>query len=160
MLDKENFEFIKSLDDNYKKATMLANIFFKDKKDKGGFPYLGHLQYVSNSFDDEDHRVVGMLHDIIEDTVVSKTILLELGFSEKIVDAISILTRNEEDDYYKYIDDISNSENILAIDIKLKDLEHNMDIARIMNPTEEDYKRIEKYKKCYEILEKKRSTLC
>ena len=159
MLDKENFDFIKSIDDNYKKATMLANLFFKDKKDKGGFPYLGHLQYVSNSFDDEDYKVVGMLHDIIEDTVVSKTILLELGFSEKVVDAISILTRGDED-YYEYIDNIANSNNTLAIDIKLKDLEHNMDVARIMNPTEEDYERIEKYKKCYEILKKKRSTLC
>ena len=152
MLDKENFDFIKSLDDNFKKATMLANLFFKDKKDKGGFPYLGHLQYVSNSFDDEDHKVVGMLHDIIEDTVVSKTILLELGFSEEVVEAICILTRNDED-YYKYIDDIINSGNKLAIDIKLKDLEHNMDVARIMNPTEEDYKRVEKYKDCYKKIE-------
>ena len=45
MLDKENFEFIKSIDDNYKKATMLANLLFEHKKDKGGFPYLGHLKY-------------------------------------------------------------------------------------------------------------------
>lgn len=158
MLDKENFEFIKSLGDNYKKATMLSNLFFKDKKDKGGFPYLGHLQYVSNSFDDEDHKVVGMLHDIIEDTVVSKTILLELGFSEKIVTAIEILTRNG-DDYYEYINSIANSKNLLAIDIKLKDLEHNMDVARIMNPTEDDYKRVEKYKECYKILEKEREKI-
>ena len=158
MLDKENFEFIKSINDNYKKATMLANLLFEHKKDKGGFPYLGHLKYVSNAFDDEDHKVVGMLHDVIEDTVVSKTILLELGFSEKIVDAIDILTK-KDNDYYAYIDSIANSNNILAIDIKLKDLEHNMDIARIINPTEEDYARLEKYKKCYKILEKKRGSL-
>ena len=36
MLDKENFEFIKNIDDLVKKATMLVNIFFRDKKDKGG----------------------------------------------------------------------------------------------------------------------------
>ena len=155
MLDKENFDFIKALDDDYKKAVMLANLFFKDKKDKGGFPYLGHLMYVSNSFDDEDHKIVGLLHDIIEDTVVSKTILLELGFSEKIVDAIVILTRTT-DDYYKYIHDIADSKNMLAIDIKLKDLENNMDLARIKDPVEEDYKRLEKYKECYKILEKVR----
>lgn len=155
MLDKENFEFIKSLDDNYKKAVMLANLFFKDKKDKGGFPYLGHLMYVSNAFDDEEHKIVGLLHDIIEDTVVSKTILLELGFSEKIVDAIVLLTRTT-DDYYKYIHDIADSKNMLAIDIKLKDLENNMDLSRIKDPVEEDYKRLEKYKECYKILEKVR----
>ncbi|MDD6879463.1 MAG: GTP pyrophosphokinase [bacterium] len=159
MLDKENFEFIREIEDNYKKATMLANLFFKDKKDKGGFPYLGHLQYVSNSFEDEEHKIVGMLHDIIEDTVVSKTILYELGFSDKVIEAIDVLTKNDED-YMSYINKICNSNNALAIDIKLKDLEHNMDIARIINPTDEDYQRIEKYKKCYKILEEKRKKLC
>lgn len=159
MLDKENFEFLKSIEDNEKRATMLANIFFKDKKDKGGFPYLGHLQFVSNAFEDEDHKVVGMLHDMIEDTVVSKTILSELGFSDRVVDAVVLLTRTS-DDYYEYIDNIINSNNLLAIDVKLKDLEHNMDIARIINPTEKDYERLEKYKKCYKKLEKKRKELC
>lgn len=159
MLDKENFEFIKNIDDLVKKATMIANIFFKDKKDKGGYPYLGHLQYVSNGFDDTNHKVVGLLHDVIEDTVVSKTILKELGFPDNIIDAIDILTRKTED-YSSYIDSIVNSNNLLAIDVKMKDLEHNMDITRISNPTEEDRKRIEKYKKSFEKLEKKRNELC
>ena len=159
MLDKENFEFIKGIDDLLKKSTMLVNIFFKDKKDKGGLPYIGHLQFVSNAFDDEDHKVVGLLHDIIEDTVVSKTILEELGFPKKIIDAVDILTK-KTDDYYEYIDSIANSNNLLAIDIKLKDLEHNMDITRIINPTDNDYERIEKYKKCYKILDEKRKKIC
>lgn len=158
MLDKENFEYIKSIEDNVKKSVMLANLFFKDKKDKGGLPYIGHLQYVANAFDDENHKIVGMLHDIIEDTVVSKTILHELGFSDEVIDAISILTKTT-DDYYEYIDTIANSNNTLALDIKLKDLENNMDVTRIVNPTENDYKRIEKYKKCYKLLEEKRKTL-
>ena len=159
MLDKENFEFIKNINDLVKKATMIANIFFKDKKDKGGYPYLGHLQYVSNGFDDTNHKVVGLLHDVIEDTVVSKTILKELGFPDNIINAIDILTRKTED-YSSYIDSIVNSNNLLAIDVKMKDLEHNMDITRISNPTEEDRKRIEKYKKSFEKLEKKRNELC
>lgn len=159
MLDKENFDFIKGIDDLIKKSTMLVNVFFKDKKDKGGLPYIGHLQFVSNAFDDEDHKVVGLLHDIIEDTVVSKTILEELGFPKKIIDAVVILTK-DTDDYYKYIDSIASSNNMLAIDIKLKDLEHNMDITRIVNPTELDYERVEKYKKCYKILDEKRKKIC
>lgn len=159
MLDKENFEFIKNIEDLTKKATMLANMFFKDKKDKGGFPYLGHLQYVSNSFDDEDRKVVALLHDIIEDTVVSKTILLELGFPNHIVDSIDILTR-KDDNYESYIEDIANSNDLVAIDVKLKDLEHNMDISRIINPTDADYERIDKYKRSHKKLEEKRNGLC
>ena len=159
MLDKENFEFIKNIEDLTKKATMLANMFFKDKKDKGGFPYLGHLQYVSNSFDDEDRKVVALLHDIIEDTVVSKTILLELGFPNHIVDSIDILTR-KDDNYESSIEDIANSNDLVAIDVKLKDLEHNMDISRIINPTDADYERIDKYKRSHKKLEEKRNGLC
>lgn len=159
MLDKENFEFIKNIEDLTKKATMLANMFFKDKKDKGGLPYLGHLQYVSNSFDDEDRKVVALLHDIIEDTVVSKTILLELGFPNHIVDSIDILTR-KDDNYESYIEDIANSNDLVAIDVKLKDLEHNMDISRIINPTDADCERIDKYKRSHKKLEEKRNGLC
>lgn len=146
MLDKENFEFIKNIDDLVKKATMLVNIFFRDKKDKGGYAYLGHLQFVSNAFDDEDRKVVGLLHDVIENTVVSKTILLELGFPQHIVDAVCILTRSDDVSYDKYIDDIVDSNNLIAIDVKMKDLEHNMDISRIPNPTDEDYERMENIK--------------
>ena len=120
---------------------------------------MGHLQYVSNSFDDEDRKVVALLHDIIEDTVVSKTILLELGFPNHIVDSIDILTR-KDDNYESYIDDIANSNDLVAIDVKLKDLEHNMDISRIINPTDADYERIDKYKRSHKKLEEKRNELC
>ena len=117
------------------------------------------MYFVSNSFDEINRKIVGMLHDIIEDTVVSCNILEQLGFNKEIIDAIVILTK-ETLDYEKYIDIIINSNNLIAIDVKLKDLEHNMDISRIDKPKEEDYKRIEKYKKMYKKLEGKRKKLC
>ena len=159
MLDKENFEYIKNIEDELKKASMLANLLFEDKKDKGGYSYIGHLQFVSNKGQNEDEKIVGLIHDVIEDTVVSKTILKELGFRDKIVDAVELLTR-KTDDYYEYIDSIINSNNLLAITVKMYDLSHNMDISRIPNPTDEDYERLDKYKKCYEKLEEKRNKLC
>lgn len=159
MLDKENFDYIKGIDDLLKKATMLANLLFEGKKDKGGYSYIGHLQFVSNKGTDEDRKVVGMLHDVIEDTVVGKTILLELGFPQHIVDAISILTR-KTDDYNEYINTIIDSDNLIAIDVKMNDLSHNMDIARILNPTSDDYERLDKYKKCYKKLERKKNEIC
>ena len=113
MLDKQNFDYIKSIEDELKKATMLANLLFEGKKDKGGYSYIGHLLFVSNKGQNLDEKIVGLLHDVIEDTVVSKTILLELGFRKKIVDAIDVLTRRT-DDYYEYIDSIIDSNNKLA----------------------------------------------
>lgn len=159
MLDKENFDYIKGIEDLLKKATMLVNLLFEDKKDKGGYSYIGHLQFVSNKGTDNDRKIVGMLHDVIEDTVVSKTILLELGFPKYIVDSVEILTR-KTDNYIEYIDSIIDSNNLIAIDVKMNDLSHNMDINRIANPTDEDYKRLDKYEKCYKKLERKKNELC
>ena len=44
--------------------------------------------------------------------------------------------------------------NPIAKAVKLADLADNMDMSRIKEPTEKDYKRLEKYKKAKEILEK------
>ena len=40
----------------------------------------------------------------------------------------------------------------IALHVKLNDMRNNMDISRISNPTTEDYTRLERYKKEYEIL--------
>ena len=38
-------------------------------------------------------------------------------------------------------------ENPLAVRVKYADLQDNMDLSRIPNPTEKDYTRLEKYQK-------------
>ena len=43
--------------------------------------------------------------------------------------------------------------NPLARAVKMSDLRHNMQMDRIPNPTEKDFKRLEKYKKAYAYLE-------
>lgn len=155
MLTKEDIEFLSGFEDLLKKATLLVNIVFEGKVDKGGNPYLKHLQFVSNRGSSMDEKVVGMLHDILENTVVSKTILKEVGFPSYIIDAVDVLTR-KTDDYDLYIDSIIQSNNALAINVKLIDLEHNMDISRIINPVNVDYLRVQKYKKAYDKLIKER----
>lgn len=45
--------------------------------------------------------------------------------------------------------------NALASAVNLNDLTHNMDLSRLPNPTEEDYKRVERYKQEYEYLSKR-----
>ena len=46
---------------------------------------------------------VAWLHDVVEDTDVTFADLEEAGFSETIVDAVSILTRRESESYADYI---------------------------------------------------------
>ena len=84
------------------------------------------------------------MHDIIEDTNISIKDLEDFGYSENIVKSITYLTKKKGEYYPDYIDRIINSLDICALNVKLADLKHNMDINRIKNPTINDYERISK----------------
>ena len=74
------------------------------------------------------------------------------GYDESIVEALKVITKDDNMDYMDYIEYVSSNE--IASKVKMVDLKHNMDITRISNPTDYDYRRIEKYKKALEYLEK------
>ena len=57
--------------------------------------------------------------------------------------AVCCLTRGQKEDYMEYIARIC--ENALAARVKYADLQDNLDIRRIPNPTERDFARIRKY---------------
>lgn len=135
----------------YSRAEIIVKKLFQGKVDKGGHPYLEHLYYVGNHLEDVDMKTVGILHDLLEDTIITKQDLKEMGFSNRIIEAISIITKGENEPYNDYIDKILESNNIIAINVKAIDMRHNLDITRIKNPTEKDLIRIEtKYKPNYE----------
>ena len=137
--------------DTYSRAEIIAKRLFEGKVDKGGHPYLEHLYYVSNNLKDSDMKVVGILHDLLEDTIITENDLKDMGFSQKIIKAISIITKSDSEPYNEYINKILKSNNVIAINVKAIDMRHNLDISRIKNPTEKDLERIEKrYKPNYE----------
>lgn len=128
----------------------LIKKLFDGKVDKGGYPYLDHLHEVSNRVEGEDAKLIGLLHDTLEDTDMTREELLKLGYSEHIVSSIEILTRKDKEDYDDYIERIIASNNKDALNVKLADLNHNMDISRIKSPTFKDVDRIEKrYRPAY-----------
>ena len=140
------------MDKVYEKSLELVTRVFSGKKDKGGFPYLDHLLTVSQKGHNKDEKLVGLLHDILEDTNTNIEELKEIGCTKKVIDAVKVLTKKKGETYIEYIDRIKNSSNSLAISVKLNDLEHNMDLGRIAIPTEEDYERIKKYENAYKKL--------
>ena len=132
-------------------ANNLVNYYFKDKKDKGGHPYIEHLYYVSSKGRNEMEQIIGLLHDILEDTKITPTNILESGISKEIVEAIYLLTKDENMPYSDYITNLIYSGNESVLYIKKVDMEHNMDLSRIVPITEKDIKRNEqKYKPNYE----------
>ena len=155
MLEKyfteEEFKRIKDTNDLIYKSLEIVTVLFNEKCDKGGFPYVIHLLKVYSGVSEYIEKVCALLHDVVEDTDVTYDDLKSVGYSKEVIDILTILTKTKGEDYRKYIDRIIASENIHAMNIKLSDLRHNMDLSRIKKPTTNDYERISKrYEPAYE----------
>lgn len=134
----------------------IAQKAHKGQTDKFGAPYLGHVMRVMNYGKTYDEKIVGVLHDVIEDCPdITLEDLLEEGFPNDIVFAIECLTKNPADqDYIEFVHQTEKSP--LAVAVKLNDLRDNMDLRRFNHLiTERDMKRLNKYLKAYLYLKEK-----
>ena len=148
MLEKyfseEEFNELKKNNDLIYKSLEIVTRLFNDKEDKGGQPYVIHLLKVYSGVSEYLEKVCALLHDVVENTDVSYHDLEIVGYNNDVIDILKILTKVKGEDYRDYIERIIESNNIHALNIKLADLRHNMDITRIKNPTVNDYERISK----------------
>ena len=126
-------------------AIELAVKHHKGQYDKGGKPYILHPLRLMMSVDTDDEKIVAVMHDLVEDTHITIAYLSTAGFSEKVLSALDCVTNRDNEDYESFIERIA--QNPLATKVKLADLEDNMDLSRIPEPSKKDYKRIEKYKR-------------
>ena len=132
------------------KALQIAVKAYSGQIDKAGSAYIFHPIRVSNRCSTDDERIVALLHDTIEDTEVTAEYLLMEGFPRNIVDAILSVTRNEDESYDDFIK--RSRLNPIGRQVKLHDLEDNMDITRLNELTEKDIYRLNKYIKAYKYL--------
>lgn len=126
-------------------AIKIATNAHSGQVDKGGEPYILHPLRVMMALKDEKDKIIAVLHDTIEDTDVTYELLRKVGFDEEIIDGIKSVTRNENESYEQFIERVSL--NPRGRRVKLADLDDNMNISRIPNPTEKDYRRLEKYER-------------
>lgn len=131
-------------------ALLVAYTAHYGQTDKQGVPYINHPKTVASFLEDEKDKVIALLHDVMEDTFLTEEDLRPV-FGDEIVDILKMLTRSKEEDYFTYIDRIS--QNDTAKRVKLADLRHNSDISRIENPTQQDFDRLKKYEKAIKILQ-------
>lgn len=141
------------------KTTDLVQMLIQNHIDLAGKPYFEHLKRVSERGSSLELKLVGLLHDILEDTLCTKEDLIVLGYSNEIISAIELLTKNNNDDYDQYIMRIYHSNCLLAIQVKLYDLEDNMNLERISHPSMKDQERVQKYQRAYQKLNEKRKEL-
>ncbi len=144
----------KEISDEYDRAYRLVSYLFKDKKDKAGEPYLGHLIRVSDCLSMGDAKVAALLHDVVEDVSdISFDDLKELGFSDSVVEIVRIVTKDESMNYHDWISTIIDTGNMDAIKVKYFDMMDNFNLDRL-NKLDEKTKRylISKYKEEVERL--------
>lgn len=140
------------------RAIQLAAIYHANQFDKMGKPYILHpLRVMSNLGLDviEADRIVAVLHDALEDTELTESDLNEEGFTQEIITAIKLLTKTKGYDEEEYFRNILN--NPIARRVKIKDLEDNMNYARLknkLNLEDKDLKRIQNYVKRHHQLSK------
>ena len=139
-----------SYNEQFQIALELAVEKHKNQTDKAGNPYILHPLHVMENVNSKEGKIIAILHDIIEDTDVTEDYLLKIGLSKRIVDAVVALTRSKDIDYQEYIKNLSS--NPLAKEVKLADLEHNMDLKRLPTLEEKDLDRNRKYQIAYHYL--------
>ena len=135
---------------NRKECILLVERLFSNKFDLGGNPYIEHLNRVARTFHyDEDLYIIAIMHDILEDTDLTVEELS--GYvNNRCLTAIIALTRVKNENYSDYITRVKNNED--ARQIKEKDLLDNMDITRLKELGEKDFKRLVKYHKAFREL--------
>lgn len=133
------------------RAIEIATEAHKGQYDKAGNDYIGHPLRVMEMGTTENEKIVGVLHDVVEDTDWTFEALAAEGFSEEVIAALRCVTKlSENENYDDFIDRVKK--NPLAVAVKINDLSDNMDIRRLPYLSDKDIKRLKKYLKAYKRL--------
>ena len=133
------------------RAIEIATQAHKGQTDKAGKEYINHPLKVMAMGTTEAEKIVGVLHDVLEDTPITIEFLKKEGFSQEILDALPCITKiSDNEDYDHFITRVLT--NPLATKVKINDLIDNMDLTRLDKVTEKDLKRLQKYQRAYNRL--------
>ena len=151
------------LKDNLVKAEALARKAHAGQVDKAGQPYFLHVETVSQRVGEIIQswrspsmefllkaKIVGYLHDIVEDTDITMEALWGYKVPTDCILAIKKLTKNKNTSYQDYLLEIKRCK--LAAVVKVADMTHNSDLGRLAQITEEDRIRQKKYLDAIEYL--------
>lgn len=95
-------------------------------------------------------KIAAVLHDILEDTPTSVSDLRSLGFDENIIHAVLAVTKQEGESRFQALQ--RTVKNAIACEVKLADLQDNMDLSRLAHISAKDLIRYKQYQKVQAIL--------
>lgn len=133
-------------------ALFIVASAFHGKKTWDGGDYIMHCLYVGmTDTQSREKMVIGVLHDLIEDTDWTLDDLRSVGFSERIVQGVDGMTRRKGEAYFDFIRRCSLNPD--STSRKLQDLDHNMKGSRLVNfLTDEQVEKQRAYVVSYQYL--------
>lgn len=108
-----------------RRAYDLAVLYHEGQVDKLGAPYMEHIKAVAQGVSSVEEKIVAFLHDILEDTICTREVLLAEGIPAYLIDSVESMTRREGETYKEFIRRVSL--DAIARAVKLSDLKHNLD---------------------------------
>jgi len=132
-------------------AIGLAVEAHRGQVDKNGQPYILHPLRVMFRLEGEVEQIVGVLHDVVEDSQITFDDLRRLGYTEEIITALDGVTRRADETYEEFV--VRSGTHPVSRRVKLADLEDNMDLRRLAGElTERDFERLQRYRRAWELL--------
>ncbi len=89
-------------------ARLIARLAHRGQVDKAGDDYFAHPEAVAAMLDEPEAKVVGYLHDTVEDTEVTIPEIREV-FGDRIADAVALLTHADGVPYMDYVKEIGKN---------------------------------------------------
>jgi len=142
------------------RAISIAATVHAGVKDKSGTePYLFHPLRVMVRMDSEAARIVGVLHDVVEDSKEMPLAqrwtfdrLRDEGFSSEVLEALDGITDRpgQGEGYEEFVKRASL--NPISRQVKIADLEDNMNILRIREVRDKDLDRLARYHRSWLFL--------
>ena len=138
------------IDIQLEKALKIAVEAHFGQRDKGGRPYIFHPLRVAARCTGKA-KVAALLHDTVEDTSVTFEGLALQGIDDDVIAALRLLTHDKSVPYLDYVRKVKD--NPIAREVKMSDLQDNMNLTRLKTVTDVDLQRVKKYHEAYKMLE-------
>lgn len=124
-------------------AIRIAAEAHKGQTDKSGSRYILHPLRMMMKMKSETAMIVAVLHDVVEDTDWTFDKFREAGFSEEVLAALDGVTNRTSESYDQFIERAQHDPIIR--EVKIADLEDNMNMQRIEEVKPKDLERFAKY---------------
>lgn len=125
-------------------AKKIAKTAHKGQFDKAGVAYFDHVKAVGEAGETIEEKIVGYLHDVVENSDITLIDLAAHGFSRDILTAVDAITRRQDESLRKYNQRVES--NPIAAKVKLNDLKYDSGLDRIDSPSKVNLSQKEKYK--------------